>query len=152
MILLQWMQRFRRRGALLSCLSYMEQLSVCIYRIYEKLSSLSKNLRIWCFLPMFCSSRKKIIKNGPNGIPKRLATSTDKAMLDKVVSSSFDTINAAPHVRFSRQKNRSSSLRSILSLRSVLRSSGLSFGGRPGPRPDKRIPCALQYSRFSAVL
>ncbi|MDY5697732.1 MAG: hypothetical protein SPK75_15295, partial [Victivallales bacterium] len=78
-----------------------------------------------------------------------MATSTDKAMLDKVVSSSFDTINAAPHVRFSRLKNRSASLRSTLSLRSVLRSSGLSFGGRPGPRPDKRIPCALQYSRFS---
>ena len=39
-----------------------------------------------------------------------------------------------------------------LGLNSVLRSSGLSFGGRPGPRPDKRIPCALQYSRFSAVL
>ena len=55
-------------------------------------------------------------------------------MLDKVVSSSFDTINAAPHVRFSLLKNRSTSLRSTLSLRSVLRSSGLSFGGRPGPR------------------
>ena len=40
-------------GVLLSCLSYMERLSVCIYRIYEKLSSSSKNLRIWCFLPMF---------------------------------------------------------------------------------------------------
>ena len=40
-------------GTLLSCLSYMERLSVCIYRIYEKRSSLSKNLRIWCFLPMF---------------------------------------------------------------------------------------------------
>ena len=30
-------------GVLLSCLNYMERLSVCIYRIYEKLSSLSKN-------------------------------------------------------------------------------------------------------------
>ena len=37
----------RKGGVLLSCLSYMERLSVCIYRIYEKLSSLSKNLRIW---------------------------------------------------------------------------------------------------------
>ena len=40
-------------GVLLSCLSYMERLSVCIYRIYGKRSSSSKNLRIWCFLPMF---------------------------------------------------------------------------------------------------
>ena len=43
----------QRKEPLLSCLSYMERLSVCIYRIYEKLSSLSKNLRIWCFLSMF---------------------------------------------------------------------------------------------------
>lgn len=66
-------------------------------------------------------------------------------MEQRVVVSSFVLMSPKPQHLFARLKPRSTSIRSVLSLYAVLRSSGVgSFFGRPKAGPDIRIPLLLQ--------
>ena len=80
-----------------------------------------------------------------------MATNTDSARLAKVVSASLVTSSAAPQVRLSLLKNRSTSIQSVSSLASLRRDSLSCLAGRPGPRPHIVMPCSLQKPRFSLV-
>ena len=80
-----------------------------------------------------------------------MATNTDSARLAKVVSASLVASSAAPQVRFSLLKNRSTSIQSVSSLASLRLDSLSCLAGRPGPHPHIVMPCSWQKSRFSLV-